>query len=201
MPLLPQRAYRPAALRLPCCQIALTPKQVSDPQQTTRPCPLLRKSAHAEVHATTCGANAMVAAGGVTAPPAASGRFAEGGTEVQWTARHQGERNVRKLRFPAIARGRFGLCATSFEREPERFAGENPPMQVHALTSSQCLYETLDLFLTREAAEAELREILEDEPDWKTCSVWCRSSSTGGTCRRTSSCDGFLSPRPCSSPC
>ena len=26
---------------------------------------------------------------------------------------------------------------------------------------------TLDLFLTREAAEAELREILEDEPDWR----------------------------------
>src|SRR5438093_7320260 len=29
------------------------------------------------------------------------------------------------------------------------------------------LHETLDLFLTREAAEAELREILEDEPDWR----------------------------------
>jgi hypothetical protein len=40
-------------------------------------------------------------------------------------------------------------------------------MQVYALTSSQCLYETLDLFLTRETAEAELREILMDEPDWK----------------------------------
>ena len=40
-------------------------------------------------------------------------------------------------------------------------------MQVHALTISQCLYGTLDIFLTREAAEAELREILEDEPDWK----------------------------------
>jgi hypothetical protein len=40
-------------------------------------------------------------------------------------------------------------------------------MQVYALTSSQSLHETLDLFLTREAAEAELREILEDEPEWK----------------------------------
>ena len=40
-------------------------------------------------------------------------------------------------------------------------------MQVYALTSSQSLHETLDLFLTRDAAEAELREILEDEPDWK----------------------------------
>jgi hypothetical protein len=39
--------------------------------------------------------------------------------------------------------------------------------QVYALTSSQCLYETLDLFVTREAAEAELSEILQDEPDWK----------------------------------
>jgi hypothetical protein len=29
------------------------------------------------------------------------------------------------------------------------------------------LHETLDPFLTREAAEAELREILEDEPDWE----------------------------------
>jgi hypothetical protein len=40
-------------------------------------------------------------------------------------------------------------------------------MQVYALTSSHSANETLDLFLTREAAEAELREILEDEPDWK----------------------------------
>ncbi len=40
-------------------------------------------------------------------------------------------------------------------------------MQVYALTSSQSLHETLDLFLTREAAEAELQEILVDEPDWK----------------------------------
>jgi hypothetical protein len=40
-------------------------------------------------------------------------------------------------------------------------------VQVYALTSSQLLDETLDLFLTREAAEAELREILHDEPDWK----------------------------------
>jgi hypothetical protein len=36
-----------------------------------------------------------------------------------------------------------------------------------ALTSSQLLHETLDRFLTREAAETELREILLDEPDWK----------------------------------
>jgi hypothetical protein len=40
-------------------------------------------------------------------------------------------------------------------------------MRVHALTSSQCLHETLDLFLTPEAAEAELSEILQDEPDWR----------------------------------
>jgi hypothetical protein len=39
-------------------------------------------------------------------------------------------------------------------------------VQVYALTSSQLLLETLDLFLTREAAEAELEEILEDEPEW-----------------------------------
>ena len=38
-------------------------------------------------------------------------------------------------------------------------------MRVCALTSSQSPHETLDLFLGREAAEAELREILEDEPD------------------------------------
>ena len=37
-------------------------------------------------------------------------------------------------------------------------------MQVYALTSSQVAGETLDLFLTREAAEVELREIIEDEP-------------------------------------
>jgi len=40
-------------------------------------------------------------------------------------------------------------------------------MQLYALTSTQLAGETLDLFLTQEAAEAELREILEDEPDWK----------------------------------
>ena len=39
-------------------------------------------------------------------------------------------------------------------------------MQVYALTSSRLVSETLNLFLTREAAEAELREILEDEPEW-----------------------------------
>jgi hypothetical protein len=38
---------------------------------------------------------------------------------------------------------------------------------VYALMSSQVAEETLDLFLSRGAAEAELREILEDEPDWK----------------------------------
>jgi hypothetical protein len=40
-------------------------------------------------------------------------------------------------------------------------------MQVYALTSTRLRHETLDIFLTREAAEAELQEILEDEPDWK----------------------------------
>jgi hypothetical protein len=40
-------------------------------------------------------------------------------------------------------------------------------VQVYALTSSQSLREMLDLFLTREASEAELREILHDESDWK----------------------------------
>jgi hypothetical protein len=40
-------------------------------------------------------------------------------------------------------------------------------VQVYALTGTQLLHETLDLFLTREAAETELREILLDEPEWK----------------------------------
>jgi hypothetical protein len=39
-------------------------------------------------------------------------------------------------------------------------------VQVYALTSSQLVSETLDLFLTRKAAEEELQEILEDEPEW-----------------------------------
>jgi hypothetical protein len=39
-------------------------------------------------------------------------------------------------------------------------------VQVYALASTRVASETLDLFLTREAAEAELREILEDEPEW-----------------------------------
>jgi hypothetical protein len=40
-------------------------------------------------------------------------------------------------------------------------------VHIYALTSFAIARETLDLFLTREAAEAELREILGDEPDWK----------------------------------
>ena len=39
-------------------------------------------------------------------------------------------------------------------------------MRVYALISSHVSGETLDLFMTQEAAEAELREILEDEPEW-----------------------------------
>jgi hypothetical protein len=39
-------------------------------------------------------------------------------------------------------------------------------VQVYALTRSHVPDETFDVFLTQEAAEAELREILEDEPEW-----------------------------------
>jgi hypothetical protein len=35
------------------------------------------------------------------------------------------------------------------------------------LKTRSATMKTLDLFLTREAAEAELLEILQDEPDWK----------------------------------
>jgi hypothetical protein len=50
-------------------------------------------------------------------------------------------------------------------------------MLVYALASSQSPRETVDLFLTQEAAEAELSEILEDEPEWvDTLSASCRSN-------------------------
>jgi hypothetical protein len=39
-------------------------------------------------------------------------------------------------------------------------------MQVFALEARSHRARQLDLFLTQEAAEAELREILEDEPEW-----------------------------------
>ncbi len=39
-------------------------------------------------------------------------------------------------------------------------------MRVYALIRSHVPSETLDLFVTQEAAEAELREILVDEPEW-----------------------------------
>ena len=39
-------------------------------------------------------------------------------------------------------------------------------MRFYALMSSRLPRETLELFLTEETAEAELREILEDEPEW-----------------------------------
>jgi hypothetical protein len=39
-------------------------------------------------------------------------------------------------------------------------------VRAYALASSKAPDETLDLFLTHEAAEAELREILADEPQW-----------------------------------
>jgi hypothetical protein len=39
-------------------------------------------------------------------------------------------------------------------------------MRVYALASSHVSNETHDLFVTQEAADVELREILEDEPEW-----------------------------------
>jgi hypothetical protein len=39
-------------------------------------------------------------------------------------------------------------------------------VQVYALTSTKVAGETLGLFLTQEAAEDELQEILEDAPGW-----------------------------------
>jgi hypothetical protein len=39
-------------------------------------------------------------------------------------------------------------------------------VKVYALVSSHVPDETLDLFLSEEAAESELREILKDEPEW-----------------------------------
>jgi hypothetical protein len=39
-------------------------------------------------------------------------------------------------------------------------------MQVYALASTRVAGQTLDLFLTQEGAKSELREILEDEPEW-----------------------------------
>jgi hypothetical protein len=50
-------------------------------------------------------------------------------------------------------------------------------VQVYALTSSRLYRETLDLLLTREAAETELREILLDDPDWKDLAEVPRTSS------------------------
>jgi hypothetical protein len=47
-----------------------------------------------------------------------------------------------------------------------RLPGKILPVQVFALTSTQIAGETLDLLLSREAAEDELREVLEDEPEW-----------------------------------
>jgi hypothetical protein len=39
-------------------------------------------------------------------------------------------------------------------------------VRVYALVDAEMPGETLDLYLSREAAEAELRAILGDEPDW-----------------------------------
>jgi hypothetical protein len=47
-----------------------------------------------------------------------------------------------------------------------RLPGKILPVQVFALTSTRVAGETLDLFLSQEVAEAELREILEGEPGW-----------------------------------
>ena len=43
--------------------------------------------------------------------------------------------------------------------------------------------KTLDLFLTREGAEVELREILLDEPDWKDVLRVVPIELDGGQCR------------------
>ena len=57
-------------------------------------------------------------------------------------------------------------CDTSVSIVGRARVGRSHRMQVYALTSTRLRHETLDLFLTREAAEAELQEILEDEPEW-----------------------------------
>jgi hypothetical protein len=74
----------------------------------------------------------------------------------------------------ASRKGRQAAAGSHLRRRPGLLAStaghhrrESNSWQVYALTSSQSLHETLDPFLTREAAEAELREILGDEPDWK----------------------------------
>ena len=73
--------------------------------------------------------------------------------------------------MPALDRALKTAVCCPLRRHGELPLGRRPGkillMQVYALTSSQLLYETLDLFLTREAADAELREILLDEPDWR----------------------------------
>jgi hypothetical protein len=61
---------------------------------------------------------------------------------------------------------RISACPglTQKGRPPNRPSASPTPglvscaLQVYALASSQLLHETLDLFLTREAAESELRE-------------------------------------------
>ena len=70
----------------------------------------------------------------------------------------------------ALGNGRVAAqrrCDTSVSIAGRARVGRSHRMQVYALTSTRLRHETLDLFLTREAAEAELQEILEDEPDWK----------------------------------
>jgi hypothetical protein len=55
-------------------------------------------------------------------------------------------------------------------------------MLIYALTSSQSLHETLDLFLTREMGDI----LAAAPPTGETCSGSCRSHSTVGRCRRIS---------------
>jgi hypothetical protein len=74
-------------------------------------------------------------------------------------------------------------------------------VQVYALTSSQSPRETLDLFLTWETADAELCEILQDEPEWKDVLRIVPIELDGRTFPRTRSCDGLSSSRPYSLPC
>jgi hypothetical protein len=61
-------------------------------------------------------------------------------------------RNERVVLFP-------GAC-------PMPKVTVKPAMWIYALVSSRLSRQTLDVFVSRETAEAELREILEDEPGW-----------------------------------
>ena len=90
-----------------------------------------------------------------------------GDAEAVCAAARRSRRQAPPGRRPLGPASSSSQISLSLERIRRQGGGGKTRRCIYALTSTRLLHETLDLFVTREAADAELREILLDETDWK----------------------------------